>query len=298
MDKSYIYVTEEKWEEIKYISYFSDYSDVRLEYNEFSLVLSRDNIVIDSTLADNEIKTTMDYIPNSCLDTCTVDAKLNIKDYYVDKTYAIDLILDSNNNEYILRMNQNTYDLIAYDEIYQVSLMTKTDINVDSLVKQIARLRDGLSFKYKLIYPFDSQPTEMYEGLLLMIMNIGMISVLLITMIGSTFISYIIFKMIINTKLHDYAIFRTIGANQKVIKAFIYLENFYILIVSFVIFVVISLSLPGNIEEPFNAFKVFDLPKFFVYFILLLIMSLFISRRYCNKIFSNSVSKTLKTDLE
>ena len=104
--------------------------------------------------------------------------------------------------------------------------------------------------------------------------------------------------MIINTKLHDYAIFRTIGANQSVIKKFIYFENFYVVIISFLIFLGISLALPYDIPEPFNAFKVFNIGKYFVYFLLLVLMALFVSRRYCNKIFSSSVSKTLKTDLE
>jgi ABC-type antimicrobial peptide transport system permease subunit len=167
-------------------------------------------------------------------------------------------------------------------------------------MKTIARQREGLNFKYKVIYPYDSQASNEFEGILLMIQNFGMIMLIVVTIAGSTLITYIIFKAIINTKLHDYAIFRTIGANQKVIKGFIYLENFYITVIAFIVFLILSLAMPSDLPEysPFLAFKVFTFDKYIVYFGLLVIVSLIVSRRYTNRIFSSSVSKTLKTDLE
>ncbi|MGD9761593.1 MAG: ATP-binding cassette domain-containing protein [Candidatus Izemoplasmatales bacterium] len=298
MDQDYIFVSDAMWEVIKHTQYFSKYGSVKIDFDQLEYSPYPNNLYIDPTLDDLEVRMSMNYSNYFCPDGCIVDAKLNINDYYVNDSYDIDLILDSNLMDNRFYVNQATYDLIFYDEIYQVSVMTNTDVNVEGLVRQIARLQDGLTFKYKVVYPFDSVPFEQYQGLLLIIANIGMVLVLLVTMIGSTFITYIIFKMIINTKLHDYAIFRTIGANQNVIKSFIYVENFYIVIIAFTIFLVLSLSLPNNIVEPFNAFKVFDVSSYIIYFILLVLMSLVVSRKYCNKIFSNSVSKTLKTDLE
>ncbi|MDT8337197.1 MAG: FtsX-like permease family protein, partial [Candidatus Izemoplasmatales bacterium] len=192
------------------------------------------------------------------------------------------------------------YDKVFYDEVYQVSVITETSINVEGLMKTIARVRDGVNYKYKVVYPYDSNVSNQFEGIILFIQNIGMIFLIIITISGSTLITYIIFKAIINTKLHDYAIFRTIGANQKVIKSFIYLENFYITVIAFLVFLIISIAIPNNLPEYslFQAFKVFTIDKYFVYFILLVIMSLIVSRKYSNRIFSSSVSKTLKTDLE
>jgi len=297
-DQDIIFVSDAKWEFIKNVQYFSKFGSVKIDFDQFEYNILSDNLIIDPTLDDLEIRMSMQYSYYFCTNGCTVDAELSITDYYVDETYDIDLILDDNLTNNRFYVNQNTYDLIFYDEIYQVSVMTNTDVNVEGLVKQIARLRDGLTFKYKVVYPFDSVPFEEYQGLILIFANIGMIMVLLVTMIGSTFITYIIFKMIINTKLHDYAIFRTIGANQNVIKSFIYIENFYVVIIAFAFFLGLSLSLPNGIAEPFNAFKVFNVSSYIIYFVLLVLMSLIVSRRYCNKIFSNSVSKTLKTDLE
>jgi hypothetical protein len=296
---NFVYVSDQIWDVVSK-EIFSNYVEANLHYPMLGMDirLSKSNLRIDPTLEDNEFRIGSGSYNMFCSGVCEYEIGFSVQTYYVDEDYDATLIVDDGTNNNYIYLNQDTYDLIFYDEIYQVSLLTNTDINVDGLAKQIARTTDTFGLKYKVIYPYDSAPIEQYMGLILLLANIGMLTVLIITMVGSTFITYIIFKMIINTKLHDYAIFRTIGANQNVIKKFIYFENFYVLIISFLIFLGISLALPYDIPEPFNAFKVFTVTRYFVYFLLLLLMAIFVSRRYCNKIFSSSVSKTLKTDLE
>jgi len=302
-NRNYLFVTDEKWEELQKTFYLYSYGKARIDYAE-GQGLFRDlsnNFVIDNTLSDNQIKGSQNYFNYICYGTdCNLEATLNVKDYYVDETYDINLILV---NDYLTKevyLNQSTYDKIFYSEIYQVSVMTNSNIGVDNLIRNISRIKDGLVYKYSVVYPYDSVTSSSLEGLLLLIANIGMIFLIIVTMAGSTLITYIIFKAIINTKLHDYAIFRTIGANQSVVKTFIYVENLYIVIISFLIFVGISIAVPNSVPENglFAAFKVFDLGKYLVFLLLIILMSLFISRKYSNRIFSSSVSKTLKTDLE
>ncbi len=303
--KNYFFINDEMWENLARSSYLRNEGNVGIEYNnieyEGSVRINDDRFEIDNTLDDLVIVASPNYYSKAdCLaDICTFDAVLNVSDYYIDNEYDISFILDEDHLTNKIYVNQNTYDLIFYDEVYQVSVMTTDDINVDTLVKNIARIRDGLNYKYKVIYPFDSNFASEFEGLLLLIQSIGMISLIFFTLTGSTLITYVIFKMIINTKLHDYAIFRTIGANRNVIKTFIYVENLYVVVIAFIIFLITSLSIPASVGQYslWSAFKVFDAGKYIVYLILLIIMSLIISRKYCNKIFSSSVSKTLKTDL-
>jgi ABC-type lipoprotein export system ATPase subunit len=296
---NFIYVSDAVWDEISE-QMFSNYMTATLHYPEAGMIFSlkKNNLRIDPTMEDFEFRMGSGSYNMYCSGICEYEANFSFETYYVDEDYEATLIVDEGLSNNYIYINQNTYDVMYYDEIFQVSLITNTEINVDGLAKQIARITDTFGLKYRVIYPYDAAPIEQYMGLLLLLANIGMLTVLIITMVGSTFITYIIFKMIINTKLHDYAIFRTIGANQSVIKKFIYFENFYVVIISFLIFLGISIALPYDIPEPFNAFKVFDIPRYIVYFLLLILMALFVSRRYCNKIFSSSVSKTLKTDLE
>ena len=296
---NFIYVSDEVWGSLAEMM-FSNYVTATLRYPEAGMIfnLNKSNLRVDPTMDDYEFRIGSGYYNMFCSGICEYDADFSFETYYVKEDHEATLIVDEGLSNSYIYINQNTYDSMYYDEIYQVSLLTNTEINVDGLAKQIARITDTFGLKYKVIYPYDAAPIEQYTGLLLLLENVGMLTVLIITMVGSTLITYIIFKMIINTKLHDYAIFRTIGANQSVIKKFIYFENFYVVIISFLIFLGISLALPYDIPEPFNAFKVFDIPRYFVYFLLLILMALFVSRKYCNKIFSSSVSKTLKSDLE
>jgi ABC-type antimicrobial peptide transport system permease subunit len=156
-----------------------------------------------------------------------------------------------------------------------------------------------LTSKYKVIYPYDSVTNDDFMALGLLMTNIGLIILVTVTLTGSTLITYVIFKAIINTKMHDYAIFRTIGANKSLIKSFIYIENLYIVLVSYIIFLIVSLSIPlESVQRTvFYAIKVYNVWNYIVFFFLLIIMSLLISRRYCNKIFENTVQTTLKSDM-
>lgn len=262
------------------------------------------NFKVDNTLLDNEIRVSKYNYPGDCtLDVCYVDGDISIVDYYISNdieniTIAYDEAL-ANDAGYFY-VNQNTYDLLFYDDIYQVSLLTDTEVGVSSLVKQIQRITvSPLNFKYHVAYPFDSGESEDFSALVMLISSIGLIVLNVIVLIGSTLITYVIFRAIINTKLPDYAIFRTIGANKETINKFIYFENFYIVIVSYIIFLTVSLALPESlvIDTPFYALKVFGFWNYVVFLILLFVMSLIISRRYCNRIFSKTVQSTLKSDL-
>ena len=190
--------------------------------------------------------------------------------------------------------------MIFYEEVYQVSIMV-TDINrsVD-LQDQISRITESGNTKYKVVYPYDSSPLYDFEETFKILATIGMLILTAVTIIASSFLSYIIFKAIINTKLRDYSIFRTIGANQRVVRSFIYIENFIVFIIAYIIFLIISLTLPNKIPgfTLFDSLGVYSFLDYVMYFILLSLMSIFISQRYCNKIFQYSVSKTLKTELE
>ncbi len=287
-----------------YISYTlnSRFVGVEDDLKSAYLTLTNKDYVIDDSIPDNQINYPVAYYNGICLDVCTAEGNLNISDYYRELLIEdFNIVYDSeiiNTGE--IRMNQNTYDLIFYDEIYQVSILTRTDVGVPNLVSSLQRESDSaLGLKYNVVYPYDSNTEYDFEALVLLMMNIGFIALIFITLLGSTLITYVIFRAIINTKLHDYAIFRTIGANKKVIKSFIYLENLFIVLASYIVFVVVAVSIPISVARfgLFQALKIYNFGNFIVFFFLLVIMSLIISRKYCNRIFRDSVQSTLKSDM-
>lgn len=301
---SYFMVNDDAMDVLRtkyYINYAHSFTFISDDYKNTFYFNSNINYLIDNTLADDEMRTSAAYA-NCDSGECAVSGTLNVTDYYVDNTTENFTVIYDNTltDGYTVYMNQDTYDKIFYDTVYQVSLLTSTKTGVPNLVRTLQRLpSDGIGYKYKVLYPNDSEVTSQFEGLALLMMNIGFVVLIFVTVVGSTFITYIIFRAIINTKLHDYAIFRTIGANKKVIKNFIYIENLFIVIVAYIILVVITLSLPTGITQnnPLEALKVYDIWDYIVFFVLIIIMSLIISTKYNNRIFRDTVQSTLKSDM-
>ncbi len=302
---NFFLVNEEAWENlrVKYYSSFSDtlrfVSNSEIKYLYFSTYMM---ITIDNTIGDDTIRVSSSYYDGSCTGICTQEGSLYQVDYYVNNEYS-DFTIEYDSSLYYYEgyhMNQTTFDEIFYSEIYQVSLLTDTNVGVSNLIRSLQRETDDtLGLKYKILYPYDSTTSNDFEGLVLLMMNIGFIVLIAVTLIGSTLITYIIFRAIINTKLHDYAIFRTIGANKKVIRSFIYLENLFIVFLSYAFLVIGSLALPRTLVEDtaLEALKVYSFGNYLVFFVLLTLMSLFISRKYNNRIFRETVQTTLKTDM-
>jgi ABC-type lipoprotein export system ATPase subunit/ABC-type antimicrobial peptide transport system permease subunit len=260
--------------------------------------------IVDNTIADDEIRVASGKYFGECeAELCYFNGDVTITDFYTTtELIGIDVVVDKTltDSNSLYHMNQNTYDRIFYDEVYQVSILTESDLGVATLIKNIQKKSTGLlDFKYHVVYPFDTAAAEDFSALLMLIQSIGLIVLNVVVLLGSTLITYVIFRSIINTKLPDYAIFRTIGANKSVIKRFIYFENFYIVVGAYLIFLIVSLSLPlGLVEDTFfYPLKVFNFWNYVVYLILLFVMALIISRRYCNRIFQQTVQSTLKSDL-
>lgn len=268
-------------------------------------------IYVNEDLDDNVIQFPSYSSPFECSssDYCDIEGVLTNTDYYMSYELSdITLRITSYDKQYtdenfrdfeFIQMNSATLNRLLYDDIYQVTVVADTDLNVDKLIKSIATIdQTVLSSKYKVFYPYDSSTGDPYLGLIVMFATLGQVALLVISIGASTLFTYVIFKAIINTKLHDYAIFRTIGANQKMIQYFIYLENLIIVLASFLIFLGISLYLKTtvNVGSLFYSLKMYTVLDYLAFFGIELLMSIFISRKYTRRVFGESVNRVLKAE--
>ncbi|MDY0373199.1 MAG: hypothetical protein RBQ86_03690, partial [Candidatus Izemoplasmatales bacterium] len=202
--------------------------------------------------------------------------------------------------DYVLKVSPEVYDQIFYDEVYQVTVFADSDINVDRLVSRIATIQSGGESKYKTAYPFGIEPVDQINQAIRFFETIAMVATLIVTILGATFISYLIFRAIINTKLRDYAIYRTVGANQSIIRKEIHLENYLIVSFSYALFVILLLMFRFFVEVDqynlFYALKQFEWLDYLIFYGILVLMSLIISSRYCRRIFGSTVQTALKTE--
>jgi putative ABC transport system permease protein len=231
---------------------------------------------------------------------CTADGDVRFADFYRSGELSDVRIQFENINDYTkygIRVHPSLLSGLLADDVYQVSLVTESDIGVNTLIRRAALIFQApLQPKYKLFYPYQSESPDPFSAFLTMFNIIGATLLLVITLGASTLISFLIFKAIINTKMRDYAIFRTIGANQTLITNMIYLENVFTAIAAYVVMIVLILVLqqPGSILG--DVLKYYDLGSLLVLLVLMLLMAMLISRRYCRKIFQETVQKTLKTE--
>ncbi len=255
---------------------------------------------IDDTLPDNTIAYPKSFAgPDADL---TVEGTLEISDYYRDLTLDdITIAFTDKDEDYGIYMNENTYERFAFDDVYQISVLTGTDYGIKGLQKDIENI-GGTVFTgtYKAVYPYASQTESQFSALVLLLQSIGMVMLIFVTMVGSTLLTYLIFRAIINTKLHDYAIFRTIGANQGIIRRFIYIENLYVTVIAYVIFLSVALSVgqKATTNSIFYPIKTYSWVDYIIFLGLLVLMSLVVSSKYCKRIFKSSVSKTMRTEGE
>jgi ABC-type lipoprotein export system ATPase subunit/ABC-type antimicrobial peptide transport system permease subunit len=279
------------------IGNFKYWLNEQIRYNNLRIVAS-------PSFADNQIGIWREYSPNFCdvePSSCTATTTLIIEDAYVTQEFP-DLEILFGMLPSTLRVSQHLYDQIFYDDVYQVSVISTSDviINVESLQNTLSRIKEGGVEKYRVIYPNQFEVVDDWEAAIRFFEVIGMLAVLVISILGSTILSYIIFRLIINTKLRDYAIFRTVGANQMMIRLMIYFENAMIVSMSYLLFIALSVVIK-NLDSisPYSllyGLKGFTFWNYLFFFGIVLLISILISGRYCRKVFRDSVQTSLKAE--
>lgn len=258
-------------------------------------------LVLDDDVPDGTILYPYYDDCNPAFDVCEATGTLVVTDFYATRsvpgiTYKYETI-DQGDYSYQLTMSNATFDMLFGDDIHQVSVFAASDVGVDALVRRLGTIREDLTgFKYKVFYPYDSQSAEEYMQFFIMLNILGAAVTFAFTLLAATLITYIIFRAIINTKMHDYAIYRTIGASQKMIKTFIYLENVLTATIAYLIVLGSMIAMSGNVEFLTPILKFYTAGTYVVLFAILIVMAVLISSKYCRRVFRESVHRTLKSE--
>lgn len=255
---------------------------------------------VNNAIPDNQINIPSFIFPCDS-EVCDLTGSVELADIYQNITVD-NIVFKSQEtfNEWDYRptieMNDTTLNRFFTDKTFQISLITETDVGVDALVARIIALRAGLTAKYTVIYPYRSQSSDPFSALITLMSVLGATLTVGFTMLASILITYIIFKAIINTKLRDYAIFRTIGANQQTIKRMIYYENYLAAIVGYIIVLVVMIVLNNTVPAMQMILKFYTIPSYLVLLAMAIFMAFSISSRYVRKVFKESVNRTLKAE--
>ncbi|MDP2425930.1 MAG: ABC transporter ATP-binding protein/permease [Candidatus Izemoplasmatales bacterium] len=239
---------------------------------------------------------TFSFCPSST--SCSATGSITVGDFYQSSTVENISITFVTSDEYrpYIDLNQETFDLLFRPKTYQVSVFTTSEVSVGGFVSQASLLLSGITQKYNVFYPFAATSPNPFDQFFTVFNVIGSTVLLVFTLFASFVISFLIMKAIVNTKLKDYAIFRTIGANRSIITRMIYQESIITGFFAYTIVLLVLLAMQrigGLVGESVKYYNPFS---FVVLFVIVVGMSYLVSTRYIHRIFKESVQRTLRME--
>jgi ABC-type lipoprotein export system ATPase subunit len=255
-----------------YVGVFSDLKEYYGELNELN-GLEIDNLTIEDLNTQGLTLTIVTAFDQKEMD---IEIESVHMDTYPESSY------------YITKMNQNTFDAIFNDDIYQISVHAYDKYDAEKVISQLKDLG------FNVIYPTDIvDPWAQLDQILLGVV-FGVYMVVL--MFGIYLIVYAILKNIQQSKQKDHVILRSIGASQKHLNRVTLLELFttmavaYVLVFSFFLVQAKFYIFPsfGNILRYFT-------PMNYVFLsVLLLYLTFLLGRRFNRRIFNKTVISALR----
>lgn len=289
-------ITDENWQALGKAYAIGNFTFIDYEYTYSGFKTGGDlagyDIYRDSTLSDNQM-VFPSYLFYGIYGN-SVSADIDVQTIYkLIELEDIEVFIYGTNE---IMISPNIYDqLFPEDEIFQVSLFAYDDIDALNLVDSLRSSGD-----YIVFHPASAESASQLEGLIFLVMNFGFVVLFVIMFIVIFFVAYMIIKNIINSKLSDYAIFRTIGANKTTIRSFIYLETIFVAIVAYIIFVLtVVIGDPYFVEESLlYVLKFYTLKNIIYLMIFIIFFSTLLSRRYLSRVYHDTVAETLRREME
>ncbi len=197
---------------------------------------------------------------------------------------------DENNGA--IFVNEEDYKGLFNKPSYQSSVYIKDEKDLEETVENLKEL--GL-----IARPVkDFKVNEGEE--ILQIIKIFKLVVTVVLILALFFISYFIIRIILKSRNVYFTTLRMLGATNKNVKRILDIELFInssIAYFSFIIFILINKFGILNIEFIKTLLKFLSLREYILMYIILIIMSWLISRRFSKRIFKKSAIKTYNEEI-
>lgn len=240
---------------------------------------------------------------NSCLNT---NVKVNVKNIYTDRTedFKVTNIINKKNLKSLLDMsdyddlygyvfmNIDDYNRLNNTDDYQSSVIVK---NVDQVDKTVGDL-EKMGFQVLAI----KNSVDFNSSDLSKLMDLFNIIGSLISFVVLYFISYFVIFLVLKSRNTYFAVIRILGGTVKVCRELINLELFIQSTISFAIVLVLGYLFKFNIIR-FDIMSGFmeylKWYHFVIGYIMTIIMSQLIARRFSKKIFKDSMITTYNMEV-
>lgn len=197
---------------------------------------------------------------------------------------------DENNGTVFV--NEEDYQKLFNKPSYQSSVYVKDEKDLEETVLNLEEL--GISAR-------PVKDFKVNEGKeMLQIIKIFKLVVTVILILALFFISYFIIRIILKSRNVYFTTLRMLGSTNKNIKRILDIELFInssIAYFSFIIFILLNKFEILNIEFIKTLLKFLSPREYILMYIILIIMSQLISRRFSKRIFKKSAIKTYNEDV-
>lgn len=272
-----VYFSEKFFEDNINDVYLQEFvSTILIQYEEYSTYISGDAI-IDTSLTGEQIVLPAFYNDGMNVNGLTVDG--------VDIAYSF----NSDSLYYSICISQAVFDRFVKTERTQVSVDAVSENKVDKVMSSLA------SLGFYSTCP--SQTSSDYGSLVNMIVSIIMFIECGFSIVVIYIVSYLVIKTILLNKKKDYTILRTIGIDTKTIKNMSKVEMLICFTAAFIIVSILFLVLKyNNIKYLSSLLSVVNIGSILIIFIVNILTSLLISRRFNNVLMKKSLLSNLKVE--
>lgn len=189
-------------------------------------------------------------------------------------------------------VNKEDYTSLFNKPSYQSSVFVKDEKDLEQTVLKLEEL--GISAR-------PVREFKVNEGKeILQIIKIFKLVVTVVLILALFFISYFIIRIILKSRNVYFTTLRMLGATNKNVKRILDIELFInssIAYLSFIIFILLNKFEILNIEFIKTLLKFLSLREYILMYIILIIMSWLISRRFSKRIFKKSAIKTYNEEV-
>ena len=238
--------------------------------SQFSIEVS--NIYYEDSLYLNIARVYNKDNINTMINIPNYDKKL-YEDYYEGTIY----------------INPDDYNSLFEKNTYQIRVYVKDETKIDDVVKML----NANGFKTYKLSELGVDDTNSK------IIRVFKIIVTVIVVIVLFFISYFIIKLILKSRNTYYAIIRMLGGSKSVINNLISIELFIICNISFFVYILfLELHRNGyiNINLLENVNKYFSIYDYIIIYLLMVIMSFFLSQKYASYLFKDTAMNVYREE--
>lgn len=221
------------------------------------------------------------------------EVKLNIIDTFNKKNFKNYTDIDYTDEYYnYIIISDEDYETLYKEGPYQISVYAFDAHENESLKEDLV----SKGFDVMLIRDTLNNEMESISG----IIRIFKLIILIILYVVLFFVSYLVIKLIQKSKNIYYATVRILGGSRDTIKKLISIELYSIFHLTFILVIAFAILVETkvlSIPSLYETLRYLSIKDYLIIYLLLLIMSALISRRYAKKLFKSSAMKAYREEV-